>query len=89
MPQIKSAKKRVIITETKTAENKAMKSKISTYSKKFKLAIANKDINVAEVAYKDVESILDTAVKTGVIHKNSANRKKATFAKMLDECKKA
>ena len=87
MPQIKSAKKRVLITEKKTAENKAVKSRISTYAKKFKLAVANKDLAVAEVAYKDVVSLLDKASRENVIHQNSANRKKAHYAKMLDDLK--
>ncbi len=88
MPNIKSAKKRVIVTEKKTAENKAIKSKISTYIKKFKLAVANKDLATSEVAYVDVVSLLDKAACDNVIHQNSADRKKAHFAKMLDELKK-
>lgn len=89
MPNIKSAEKRVRIIAKKTAENKAIKSRIATYAKKFKLAVANNDIAVAEVAYKDVVSLMDAAAKENVIHENSANRKKAHYAKMLDDAKKA
>lgn len=89
MPNIKSAEKRVKIIEKKTAENKAIKSKISTYIKRFKLAVANKDITGSEVAYNDVVALMDKAACDNVIHKNSANRKKAHFAKMLDNLKKA
>ena len=89
MPQIKSAKKRVLITEKKTAQNKACKSRIATYGKKFKLAVANKDVASAEAAFKDVVSLLDSAARDNVIHTNSANRKKAHYAKMLDDLKKA
>ena len=88
MPNIKSAEKRVKIIDKKTAENKAVKTKISTYVKKFKLAVANKDIVTSEVAYKDVVSLLDSAACENIIHKNSADRKKAHFAKMLDDLKK-
>ncbi len=88
MPNIKSAEKRVKIIEKKTLENKAIKSKISTYIKKFKLAVANKDIPVAEVTYKDVVSLLDKAACDNVIHKNNADRKKAHFSKMIEELKK-
>lgn len=88
MPNIKSAEKRVKIIEKKTAENKSVKSKISTYIKKFKVAIENKDIQVAEVAFNDVVSLMDKAACENVIHKNSADRKKAHFAKMLDDLKK-
>ncbi len=89
MPNIKSAEKRVKIIEKKTLQNKSVKSKISTYAKKFKVAVANKDVAVAEVAYKDVVSLLDKAACDNVIHKNSADRKKAHYAKMLDDLKKA
>lgn len=89
MPNIKSAEKRVHIIAKKTAENKAIKSRIATYAKKFKLAVANNDIAVAEVAYKDVVSLMDAAAKDNVIHENSANRKKAHYAKMLDDAKNA
>ena len=87
MPNIKSAEKRVKIIEKKTAENKAVKSKVSTYAKKFKLAIANKEVENAENLYKEVSSLLDKAASDNVIHQNSANRKKAHFAKMLDNLK--
>lgn len=87
MPNIKSAEKRVKIIEKKTAENKAVKSKIATYIKKFKLAVANKDLAASEVAFEDVVSLMDKAAAENVIHKNSANRKKAHFAKMLDSIK--
>lgn len=87
MPNIKSAEKRVKIIDKKTAENKAIKSKIATYIKKFKLAVANKDLATSEVAYNDVVSLMDKAASDNVIHKNSANRKKAHFAKMLDTLK--
>ena len=88
MPNIKSAEKRVKIIEKKTAENKSVKSKISTYIKKFKVAIENKDVTVAEVAFNDVVALMDKAASDNVIHKNSADRKKAHFAKLLDDLKK-
>ncbi len=88
MPNIKSAEKRVKIIEKKTAQNKAVKSKINTYIKKFKIALNNKDIEASQNAYSDVVSLLDKAACDNVIHKNSANRKKAHFAKLLDNLKK-
>lgn len=88
MPNIKSAEKRVKIIDKKTAENKAAKSKIATYIKRFKLAIENKDVMASEVAYSEVVSLLDKAASSNVIHKNSADRKKAHFAKMLEDLKK-
>ena len=88
MPNIKSAEKRVKIIEKKTAQNKSVKSKISTYIKKFKAAIENKDVEVAEIAFNDVVSLLDKAASDNVIHKNNADRRKAHYAKLLDDLKK-
>lgn len=88
MPNIKSAKKRVLIIDKKTQENKAVKSKIATYAKKFRVAIANKDVATSQVAFEDVVSLLDKAAAGNVIHKNSADRRKAHYAKMLDDLKK-
>lgn len=87
MPNIKSAEKRVKIIEKKTAENKSAKSRLATYIKKFKSAVANKDIALAQESYNEVASLLDRTASDNVIHQNSANRKKAHFAKMLDELK--
>lgn len=89
MPNIKSAKKRVLIIEKKTAENKAIKSRISTYAKKFKTAVANKDVAASEELYRQVVSLMDSAAKDNVIHSNSADRKKARYAKMLESIKEA
>lgn len=89
MPNIKSAKKRVLIIEKKTAENKAIKSRISTFAKKFKAAIAEKDVAKSEELYREVVSLMDSAARSNVIHQNSANRKKARYAKMLDSIKEA
>ena len=88
MPNIKSAEKRVLIIEKKTAENKAIKSKIATYAKKFKAAVANKEVENATALYNEVVSLMDKAACDNVIHKNCANRKKAHYCKMLDELKK-
>lgn len=89
MPNIKSAEKRVRIIEKKTAENKAIKSRISTFAKKFKLAVANKELENAENLYNEVVSLMDKAASDNVIHKNCADRKKAHYAKMLDDLRKA
>ena len=43
MANIKSAKKRILVTETRTARNKAIKSKVKTYVKKVEAAVAAKD----------------------------------------------
>lgn len=87
MANIKSAKKRILVIEKKRAKNKTVKSKISTYAKKFQAAVESKDIALSEKAYSEVTSVLDSAVADGVIHANCAARKKSRFAKELDAIK--
>ena len=52
MANIKSAKKRILVNETKAARNKAIKSKVKTYVKKVETAVANKDAEAAAAALK-------------------------------------
>ena len=46
MANIKSAKKRILVNETKVARNKAIKSKVKTCVKKVETAVANKDLKL-------------------------------------------
>jgi len=79
MPNIKSAKKRVKVIETKTLRNKAIKSNLKTTLKKANLAIENQDENCAEVVRLATKKI-DQAVAKGILHKNTAARKKSQLA---------
>lgn len=82
MPNIKSAKKRVIVAKTKTARNKARNSALKTAIKKANAAIeanaADKDVLVKTAIKK-----IDQAEVKGLIHKNNAARKKSALAKLL------
>ncbi len=86
MANIKSAKKRVLIERERNVKNNSVKSEIKTYTKKFKAELAV-DVAKAEEVYKELASKLDSAAREGTIHQNSANRKKAHFAKLLDNAK--
>ncbi len=83
MSNIKSAKKRVLVTEKKTAENKAVKSALKTQIKKFLAAVSAGDKALAEKLYPETVSAIDSAVTKGILHKNNANNKKAKLAKKL------
>lgn len=83
MPNIKSAKKRVLVTEKKTAENKAIKSALKTQIKKFLAAVNAGDTELAQKLYPETVSAIDSAASKGVIHKNNADNKKAKLAKKL------
>ncbi len=83
MPNIKSAKKRVLVTEKKTLENKAVKSALKTQIKKFLAAVTAGDKALAEKLYPETVSAIDSAVSKGILHKNNAANKKAKLAKKL------
>ncbi|MBE6636436.1 MAG: 30S ribosomal protein S20 [Ruminococcaceae bacterium] len=84
MPNIKSAKKRVLITETKTLQNKMFKTALKTAMKKYEAAVASGDKEAATKAYALVVKKLDVAAAKGVVHKNNVARKKSQYTLMLN-----
>ncbi|MBO7548537.1 MAG: 30S ribosomal protein S20, partial [Clostridia bacterium] len=71
MPNIKSAKKRVKVSETKALQNKMYKSLLKTSIKKFKLAVEAGDKAAAEQAYTKAVSMVDKSVAKGILHANN------------------
>ncbi|WP_102411559.1 30S ribosomal protein S20 [Beduinella massiliensis] len=82
MPNIKSAIKRVKVSETKNLRNRMVKSATKTSLKKYEVALAS-DANAASALLGSTSSAVDKAAAKGVIHKNAANRKKARLARAL------
>lgn len=76
MPNIKSAKKRVLVNETKAMHNKAVKSNLKTVLKKADAAIVANSENKAEAVKLAIKK-LDQAAAKGILHKNTAARKKS------------
>lgn len=87
MPNIKSAIKRVNVNKKKNAENKAVKSQINTAVRKFKAAVAEKNVENATKLFSEVVSVLDSAASKKVIHKNTASRRQARLAHLLETIK--
>ena len=83
MPNIKSAKKRVLVTEKKSLQNKAIKSALKTQIKKFLAAVNAGDKELANKLYPETVSAIDSAASKGILHKNNAANKKAKLAKKL------
>lgn len=84
MANIKSAKKRILVTETKTARNKAIRSKVKTTIKKVEAAIAAGDKAAAQANLLVAISEIDKAATKGVYHKNTASRKVARLTKAVN-----
>ena len=84
MPNIKSAKKRVKVTETKTLQNKMFRSQMKTDIKKYQAALAAGDMAAAQELYKAAVKKIDVAASKGIIQKNAAAHKKSAFTKPLN-----
>jgi small subunit ribosomal protein S20 len=84
LPNIKSAKKRVLVSEAKALQNKMFKSSLKTAIKKYEAAIASGDKTAATETYKAAVKKIDQAVAHGIIHKNKAARHKSQFTNKLN-----
>ena len=85
MPNIKSAKKRVKVIETKTLQNKMFKSALKTDLKKYEAAVAAGDKVAAEETYKVAIKAVDRAALSGLLHKNNVARKKSSMTLKLNK----
>lgn len=84
MPNIKSAKKRVLIAAENRQSNMSKTSALKTSLKKVTTAITTKDANTAKANLLDAIKILDSSARKGVIHKNQAARRKSRLAKKIN-----
>lgn len=85
LANIKSAKKRILVIETKTLRNKMVKSRVKTLVKKVDTAIAASDKAAATAALKDATVAIDKAAAKGIFHKNTAARKVSRLAKAVNK----
>ena len=89
MANIKSQIKRIKQNEKARQRNKAVKSELRTYVRKFREAAEAGDVEEATVALRVASRKLDKAVSKGVIHKNQAANRKSAIAKRLTELQQA
>ena len=83
MANIKSAKKRILVNETKAARNKAIKSKVKTAVKKVEAAVAAKDAETAKTALRAAIFEISKAGTKGVYHKKTVSRKISRLSKAV------
>ena len=83
MANIKSQLKRIKTNAKRTERNKAVKSEIRTWVRKFREAAATGDKDASEAALRQASKKLDKAVSKGVIHKNQAANRKSAIAKKV------
>lgn len=80
MPNIKSAKKRVRVIAAKTAQNKAARSALKTELKKANIAIET-NAEDKDLAVRTAMKKIDQSAAKGLLHKNTAARRKSALAK--------
>ena len=84
MANIKSAKKRILVTRTKAARNKSIKSAVKTSIRKVDAAVAQKDKAAAEAALTEAIATISKATSKGVYHKNNCARKVSRLTKAVN-----
>lgn len=77
MANIASAKKRARQTEKRYLRNKAHRSRMRTFVKKVLTAVESGDLEMAREAYGKAVPVIDSMVNKGILHKNTAARKKS------------
>ena len=86
MPNIKSAKKRVLVNAANYERNKAYRSGLRTAIKKANVAIESGAADM-DVAVKVAVKKIDQATAQGILHKNTAGRKKSALVSSMNKAK--
>ena len=84
MANIKSAQKRIEVSRRDAAKNKARKSEIKTYIKRFDQAIEEGNIEEAREIFKHVDKRMKQAEAKNVIHKNKVARVSSRMQKTIN-----
>ena len=84
LANIKSAKKRILVTETRAARNKAIRSEVKTSIKKVDAAVAANDKEAAKAALTVAISTIESASSKGIYHKNNSARKVSRLTKLVN-----
>lgn len=84
MPNIKSAKKRVLISAERREANMSERSELKTSLKKASASLTAGERQAAEIDLKKAVKTLDEAATKGLIHKNKAARKKSRLSRKLN-----
>mgnify|MGYP002957551020 FL=1 len=84
MANIKSAKKRILVSRTRADRNKAIRSGVKTAIKKVYAAIETGDKEAAKAELTAATKTIEMATSKGVYHKNNAARKKSQYTLLLN-----
>lgn len=87
MPNIKSAKKRVLVNTKKTEQNKNIRSAVKTAMKKVEQLVKESKFEEAKLALNEAFKAIDSACSKNIFHANNASNKKSKLAKKVDSIK--
>ena len=82
MPVIKSAKKKARQALTHRERNQATRTKVKTFIKKV-VTLSKSNVEEAKKLLPEAYSVIDTASKKNVLHRNNASRKKSLLARIV------
>ena len=85
MPNIKSAKKRVLVNSSKAMRNKSARSALKTQLKKFDAAVSEGNRSEADIEYKAAVKAVDQAAARGLLHQNAAANRKSSMTLKLNK----
>lgn len=89
MPNIKSAKKRVLVAERNRVRNRTWKSAVRTVRNNVADAVKSTSAKDAKAALSQAYEVIDKAVAKGVLHKNAAARRKSRLATKVQKIGRA
>ena len=84
MAQSKTPAKRARKAEANRLRNKAYKTRLKTSIKKYEQSLNQNDTQVAQENLLQVTSLIDKSISKGILHKNTAARKKSALSKKLN-----
>jgi len=84
LANVKQAKKRILVNQTKAARNKSIKSKVKTAIKKVDVAVQDKDVEAAKAALQVAITEISKAGSKGVYHKKTVSRKISRLTKTVN-----
>ncbi len=87
MANIKSAKKRILVINKKTARNKRVKGHVKATLRNFEIALAEGNMDVAAQKFQSVEKEMMQAAAKGTLNKKAVSRKVSRLAKRLNAAK--
>ncbi|MBP8818861.1 MAG: 30S ribosomal protein S20 [Syntrophomonadaceae bacterium] len=84
MAKSKTPAKRARKAEENRLRNKAFKSRLKTAIKKYESALQEDNQEAAKDNLLQVTSLIDKSVNKGVLHKNTAARRKSSLVKKFN-----